>query len=248
MSTSTLKYTQTNIILNQHAATLIKYAESNEKFSSYLHSSIPDTFKETGFDNESVPYTMWLHPSDSFTAERRLIWLLNEINERPKSETMVAQSILAKHRHREMPKNPLFGIIGVAIIGPTLGLINSKKKKRNKMCILITQDSYKTLTSAKLVSITNKISLQFLSKELKKVSGNAYRLEPDVTDWIFSDRETTLATLSTKKELVSTVEFLKKEKLSYEVFIEDNKVIALAISPTVEENILEEFNATKISN
>ena len=248
MSTSTLKNTQTNILLTQHASTLVKYAETNEKFSSYLHSSIPDTFNETEFNTESVPYTKWLLPSDDFTAERRLIWLLNEINERPKSETMVAQAILAKYRHREMPKNPLFGIIGVAIIGPTLGLINSKKKKQNKMCILFAQKSYTALTSAKLTSATNKISLQFLSKELKKVGGNAYRLEPDVADWIFSDRETTLATLATKKELASTVELLKKEKLSYEVFIEDNKVIALAISPTVEENILEEINATKISS
>jgi len=236
--------------ITQQALALIAYAKNNPSFKNYLLRNTPANFEnfvdESLFVKSDFSVSIWNLPSDGKIAQRRFQWLLDEIETRPTRETVLTKTIIATFRHYEQPKSPLFGIVGIAIIGPTLGLINSKKKKKNQMSVIFSDDFYKGLNVSEVTKTTQKITLRLLGKELLLVQGDTNRLMPETMDWLFSEQETTLATLPENKNLGELAKFLLEEKLSFEVFTHEEKIVALAISPTVSDEIVSYIEAEVI--
>ena len=114
--------------LSQHAAALVAFANSNKVFSEllfkYVASLDTSTCEKVVFDP-----SLWLIPNSLKVAEQRASWLMQELAFVNKNKTDEARAILSTWaKEYKEPQDIVLCVIGVAFIGPTLGLIKKKKK------------------------------------------------------------------------------------------------------------------------
>lgn len=223
--------------LSQHARALILFAEREPEFAHFLKAQIDfaglttqDTTTEASSD------THHLLPISIEHAYERAIWLLQELQQRPRLEAVAGTAELVSWaREYQAPKDQIFGIVGIAIIGPTLGLIKKKKKKKSMVRVVLSE-KIATGAARQIAQTAQEASLGLLSTELATVQGNAYRLEPELAEWLFAEHETNLTKLSTQ-ELTDLANWLTAEQLPHYTLTKDEQVVAIAVAPSVTDTL-----------
>ena len=227
--------TKTLSKLTHHAAALVAFANSNQEFAILLYTHAHSL--KTNEENEvATTPSAWLIPKSYDVAERRLLWLMQEITLASPKKTKEAQSIFSSwaKEHKE-PQAIVLGIVGVAVIGPTLGLIKKKKKGRSQMRVLLNKKE--TSKGPKhVLELTLQACNSLLGNELANVGGQAYRLDPELADWLFAEHDTITKT-TTDRELKETLTILKNESLLHFVIKADDVIQAIAIAPSVSDNL-----------
>lgn len=221
-------------LLGTHAAALVSWAQKNAQFATELYAI---THAITPADSQfpKSPGT-WVMPADDEAALQRARWLVCECTKRPLHTTTAARSLLTTWRSTyEDTQDVVLGIVGVAIIGPTLGLVKKKKKKKSVLRIAC-NTAIKNSSRAKIAAYAQHASLQLLSSELATVGGNAYRLDPELAEWLFTDQTSRLFTLD-ETELINTAQWLTDNHLPHALYKEGDRAIALAVSPCVSETL-----------
>lgn len=227
-----------NLLVQKYALSLIKFAQTDQVFADLLAAAFGEYDVQGTADDlvESGAVSLITSPIDRDDAFRRLTWLQRELSLTEPTATLKTQAILSsfsstRKKTRTLPKSPLFGFVGIAIIGPTLGLIKRRKRK-GKLSVLVA-DRYKTVSREKVGALTIKASGKLLSEALHKLLGDATRLEVELAEWFFEDRNTNVQ-FCNQSELNRVQNMLKVEQLPHTAVIDDGQMVALAISPIVD--------------
>lgn len=234
------RITAADNFLLQYAKALIVYAKSNLKFAAALayQVQIRDWNEVVSIKQESP--SVYLIPDDEHKAVLSAYWLLNTLDNQPiTSQTRGTLAIWAQNY--ESPKDLLFGFVGLAVIGPTLGLINSKKKKRSHMKIIIENEFNQSLSKTQTAALSQKLSMGILAQELRLVGGNAYSLHPDTAAWCLEESKTKIY-LVDQAELATLKTACINENLSHQADIVNGAVRAISISPSVNDEFIAEFS------
>ncbi len=222
--------------LAHHAAALVAYAKTDTDFADLLYAHVQrilDEKQPTAF----VTPSKYLCPQNLEEAENRTVWLLQEITVHKSKKTSEAQAILVTWaKNYESPQDIVLGIVGVAIIGPTLGMIKKKKKRKSHMRVFINQSETKNRKNH-MLDIALEVSTGLLGNELAAVNGQAYRLDPELADWLFTEHDTITKTISNTK-LQELVLDLQTESLPHYVLKTNDVITAVAVAPAVNENFL----------
>jgi hypothetical protein len=231
--------------LLQYIENILKYTEVDSTFARTLAEQILQQ-KWNGREiqkhtNESI----YLYPTDSVDATVTAGWLITSLQSHP--EYVFARGALAFWaQNYESPKDLVLGIVGLAIIGPTLGIISTKKKKKRKSQLILEQSFLKKVTPTELAILTTNMTQSVIAKETQLVGGNVYNLHPDSAAWcieealtqIYSDSSTNIQTL---------LRTAQEDTLSYVIEKDDGgNILALVISPSVNDSLVEDSGAEKI--
>lgn len=243
MTTETISHqTALDAHLFIHAQGLIKYATQDEIFSESFAALVqklpitPGRYETVLNEKQS-----FVTPSEISEAIITATWLLEEIQNQPTRTRHTAALLQNWSEPYKAPKDQVFGIVGIAIIGPTLGLIKKKKKKKSQLQVIVDSKWHQKHTEAELVSLVQRVSLGVISKELQMAGGNAYRLHPDSAEWCLNDPETKLY-IDNNGDLSNIEAVTKGEKLSCFAQKENDQIIAIALSPTINESFTQDFS------
>ena len=228
--------TNTETWLLQHALGLLAYAATDEAFAeSFAHHIQAYNWYSLKISADATA-TQYVTPRTLTDSIRTTNWLLQQLDDRP--EVTVARGLLATWADSyKQPKNLVLGIVGLAIIGPTLGILDTPKKKKTKMQIVIDRQLLATLSPEELVEQTHNISQAVLAKELRLARGKLEDLHPDTADWCMAGSGTKLYP-ATKAELAAIDDVA--DTLHYKIMNEADQVIALGISPSTQDSLVED--------
>jgi thiamine phosphate synthase YjbQ (UPF0047 family) len=232
-------------LLFSYVQSLIKYAEQDASFahnfwkiiSTQNWANTPTTFSETP--------SRHIHPISQTDGYSIAHWVIQSLQTHPEYTT--ARGTLACWAQSyESPKNLILGIVGLAIIGPTLGIIASKKKKKRKAQLIIKDLYFQSLSKTQLATLSTQLSQAVIAKETRLAGGNVYNLHPDSAAWCIEEAVTTIYTDS-ERNLESLLKTVVSENLSHQVENDNNgNIQAIVIAPSVNDSLVEESDAKKI--
>jgi len=220
-----------------HTQALLAYAATDPGFAESLaHYVQSEHWHPISLQlDQPSPYIV---PMNQHDAIRVTHWLMQELAEQPEAYTARGALATWASTYKE-PKNLVLGIVGLAIIGPTLGLIQNKKKKKTKLQLIIDQDWAATLTPEELVEKTHEISQAVVAKELRSARGKLESMHPDTADWCMAGSGTKMYQLpQSDVELVFST--LVSEQLSHIAIHKNEKLVALGISPSISDTLVED--------
>jgi hypothetical protein len=220
-----------------HTQAVLAYAATDPAFAESLAHYVQNQYWQPVSlpIEEPSPYAI---PVDQHDAIRVTHWLMQELEEQP--EAYSARGALAAWAgtYKE-PKNFVLGIVGLAIIGPTLGILDNKKKKKTKLQLVVDETWAQSFTPEQLVEKTHELSQAVIAKELRSARGKLECLHPDTADWCMAGSGTKLYCLpQTQVELICTT--LAAEQLSHIAIYQKEKLVALGISPSINDQLVEE--------
>lgn len=210
------------------ALSLLDYAKIDRYFAQAMYGKLAgmDLSQKTAhspkIDSEFLKY---LIPSSTDMALRRLDYILAEYAD---AESVIAPLHgWAKSFEDESPKNIVVGLVGMAIPGPTMGMI----KKRYSMNFLLS--GYNKIGKKDLVKKSLDASFDIVAANIKNKKGDTNRLEPELYDWLFGDREISFyeASFDKLEEIKSQI---KKAGLSFKEVKNNDNFKALVLSPVVD--------------
>ena len=244
MPTNTTLTTTVHSWLLQETLALLAYAKTDAVFAESLAAVIETLIWNdclTIGDNTASKY---LIPETQREAVATAHWLITTLQSQPSAKT-ARGTLQSFARQYVNPKNIVIGIVGVAIIGPTLGLIEQKKKKKPKAMLVFAEDFYNQLSLKDRVGYAIELTQTVIAKELRLAGGTITRLHPDTATWVMSEPLTRTST-ATQAELQYLVETARDEQLSHIVRSNERGVVAVAISPRVNENFVDDFEVFDI--
>jgi len=171
------------------ALALLEYAQKNILFAwelKKLTSKLPDSYINSAHKQLNKKNEL-LTPSDKLTAMKRSYWLAERINNNSFFDTEEIISVLkngVKNFKLSTPQQLVIGIVGLAIPGPTLGIISTKKK-----FTMIFNPGFAKLSKTEIAKKSVQMSLEFMKKSIIKAK-KLENLDPDISDWFFGDKET----------------------------------------------------------
>jgi len=218
-----------------HTQALLAYAAIDADFAESLAHYVQNQL----WHPVSLPIeqpSKYATPADRHDAIRVTHWLMHELEEQPEAYT--ARGVLTTWASTyKDPKNLVLGIVGLAVIGPTLGLIDNKKKKKTKLQLVIDETWAQSFTPETFVEKTHEISQAVIAKELRSARGKLECLHPDTADWCMGGSGTALYTLP-QAEVELIYNTLASEQLSHIALYNKETVVALGISPSISDQIV----------
>ncbi len=232
--------------LKMNGEALMAYSKIDDKFSSFFRYYIDIYLPGTAVAECSVktstedPYHHPLLPASREMARERAVWLLRELAfHYPEDET---RKVLRTWSGRqEEPKDAVIGIVGIAILGPTFGIIR-RKRKLDSMQVIFSEELIDEMSMSERINFTNQVSMKLLCESLERVNGRVDRLEPELQYWFISDRTLKLGTLKVEqmKEVLRNIE---NEEVPHTIEEAEGSIKALALSPSVRIDIFEDLEA-----
>ncbi len=224
-----------------HITGLLAFAKTHDAFSESFAAAIQKqnwvagTAIESGLCNYTTPHSL---PDAVDTTH----WILNTLQTHP--EYTHTRGLLATWAQGyESPKDLVLGIVGVAIIGPTLGLISSKKKKKKKAQLVIEKNYYQSMQKKELAVLTTSLTQALIAQETKLAGGNIYNLHPDSAAWCIEEAVTAIYTDSAEN-IHSLLQSAKEENVSHLTQKDSvGSIQVLVISPSVNDSFVEESDA-----
>ncbi len=212
--------------LESISLSLIEFAEKNTDFSKYLFSLLTLTresiFQVFDYNPPSNPSKL-IALEDYSSAVRRADWLFVEIKERRIFPNTLASWYISKEK--EFPKAIVIGIkIGI-IPGLTLGNI-----RRRKSINIIFDSNFKTKDKIEFAKKSSKAVLSLFESNLNDAEGNLKRLEPEISDWFFGEKEIDFYKADTAS-FEKICKELEQDNIPHVVQRENGNI--LAISPAV---------------
>ena len=155
---------------------LLLRAKGDNGFAFKMYSVLEE--KGVYSDSLSDKYdsiVQYISPSSDDMALRRLDYILKEVND---GSLLVPLFSWFNAFENEQEKNIVVGIVGMAIPGPTLGIL----KRKNPMNFLI---NTKNLNKTAIMRMSLESGISLVANCIKDKEGDAKRLEPEIYDWFF---------------------------------------------------------------
>lgn len=240
-SHTTSTYSKVDSWLLHHATALLAYAKTDATFSANLaHSLLLQNWKPTQSQIQTQPPSTYLVPQTKTEAILEGNWLLQTLDENVTARA--ARGLLTTWAYNyQVPQDLIFGVVGLAVIGPTLGLIQSKKKKRSHLQVVVDKKWYTSHSTKQLIELVQTTSQKVLAQELRLAGGNAFRMHPDTAAWCLEEPLTKIF-FTDHHELTLLQEVAEIERLSHTTVT----AVAIALSPTIDDSFVREFNIEEI--
>ncbi len=246
MTTHTLHtITHTDRELTRFAAALTDFASSDTVFADWLQAAIIERKLQASHQLSPIvlPGRQYVRPQSAAHASTIATWVLDQCQASPVRYKSTLQFLLQWESNQSAPKNQIFGIIGIAIIGPTLGLIKTRKRKKSQLRIVLPTEVYRNISKAAISSLVQTISGQTIAQELQRARGRVSALHPDTAEWLMCEHATVLYTTSLTT-MTDLKQVLTTNDLPHSAYAITNLEAALALSPSLSDEILEEFTLT----
>lgn len=244
MPTNTTVTTTVHSWLVQEVLALLAYAKTDKLFAESLAAVVEARGWKDSFTLTDNTISVYITPHTQTEAIATTHWLITVLEDQPHAKA-ARGTLQSFARQYVNPKNIVIGIVGVAIIGPTLGLIEQKKKKKPKAMLVFAENFYNQLSTKERIAHAVELTHTVIAKELKLAGGTITRLHPDTATWLMSEPLTRTTTAS-QKELHSLIETAQAEQLSHIVHSNEHGVVATAISPRVNEEFVDDFAVSDI--
>lgn len=233
------------LVLLSYAKALFAYASTDAKFAQRFAKTIISQRWESVPTANLGTHTTHLYPTSHTDALSTAHWIIQSLQTHPEYTT--ARGTLAHWAHNyELPQAVVFGVVGLAVIGPTLGIINSKKKKKRKSQLVIKESYFQSLSKTKLAILSTQLTQTVIAKETRLAGGNVFNLHPDSAAWCIEEAVTAVYTDSAEN-LKSLLASAVSEQLSHHVEKSaDGTIQAVVISPSVNDSLVEESDAQKV--
>jgi hypothetical protein len=215
------------------AHSLIAYsARKDEKFARKFRKLINKLPEVSSDEAPSIQYKSLdiLAPSNNSIALRRAEWLTERLVENSLPGSKEAKHILtswAGDRPLETPKQIVIGVTVGVIPGVTLGRL----VKTVSMGIILNRNLAGKI-DYKMINKINQTSHGVLLGALEMSQGNIRKLEPDLADWFFGERNLRFYQASNRK-IKNIKEELKSLGAIYSEVEKEGKAAVLAFSPAV---------------
>ena len=221
---------------------LLNYSKTNPHFACQLAQTIQTynwTASSGAIDEKTAPHTT---PSSQIDAFAVCSWVLGQLQSHP--DFRLTRGLLTSWtEHYEAPKDLVLGVVGMAIIGPTLGIIDSKKKKKRKAQLVFEKNALAKLTAPELAKKSLVLTQRMFAIELKQAGGNVHSLHPDSAAWLLEEALSDVYTNS-KENLTTLVQALLAENLSHTVEKDTaGNLLSVVISPSVNDSLVEDSEA-----
>ncbi len=241
MSTSTTTFkTALDSFLLPHAIGLLEYAEEDRLFADSLAALINQLPEASGRSLiQSIPPTPFTTPSTQNEAVEIAAWLYHQLSDMP-TRTRHTNTVMHTWASEfQSPQDLVLGIVGVAIIGPTLGLIKSKKKKKSALKVIVDRRTIAKQSPASLATLTHTLSHGVVRQEIQLAGGNVYNLHPHSAEWCLDEPYTTLYTAN-PSEITHIIRTANDDNLSH--FTASSGANShIALSPSVNDNLVDSF-------
>lgn len=242
-----MQYTQennnvvtTDVWLKYHASALLAYAQNDSQFAESLAHHIQKKQWGNTNDREFSPPSVFITPIKQSEAVDEAIWILEQLSITPSASK--SRSLLSSWaKNYESPKDFVFGVVGLAIIGPTLGLISNKKKKYSVLKTVIEKHWYCKQPPHIIAKYVQRINIQVITQELRYAGGNAYKLHPDSVAWCLEEPVTRIYLIDQVELDILNIACIS-EHLSHHADVVNGAVRAISISPCVNDEFIQQFS------
>jgi len=227
-----------------HAQSLVTYAEQDSEFAqSFTQVIISQKWASVPLAS-GMPNSKYISPHSAADAVATAHWVIQSLQRHP--EYKATREMLAHWaQNYESPKDLILGIVGLAIIGPTLGIISSKKKKKRKSQLIIEETYFRSLRKSTVATLSTQLTQTVIAKEIQLAGGNVYNLHPDSAAWCIEEAVTALYT-DTAENIAALLATAATEHLSHQVEKDASGTVqAVVISPSVNDSLVDESTAQK---
>lgn len=231
MKTKHLQPVTTGAYSLTNVQALLSYAKSNSLFSAWFAELLRNSGIVPQLHSSTIePQQSMLVIRDEHRAVRRALWLTDAIaNRRIQSHALAAQT-LASWVHEQERDARQFIIMGLKYGIIDYGIIGHPKRRNEPIHILIREDVSKRICT--VAQVCTKLSVGIVEQGLIAARGNAQHLEPELSDWLFGDKPTSLLT-SPKSTLESIHSALTNENIPFSYLQDAQGITHLAITPAV---------------
>ncbi len=212
------------------AYSLIAFANVNKDFSRWLIgevSTLPDTTQTSPSHFPSVPLTI----STETQAVQRALWLIDTLHTTRVIGYKHATEILVSWAHTREKTEPKMAILGLKYGILDYGIWGQPLKKETPIHILIQNSVYSESNNALVATQCVFLANRLLEQALLTADGNAYRLEPEMHDWLFGEKHIVLHT-GTSHTLQSVANEAKRFAVPIATIENDATVAYVALSPS----------------
>lgn len=221
--------------LEPHAAGLVAFADSNELFALTLAALLQEESWSVVEGHKATPSNFYT-PLNYEAAEDILDWLMYELLTHP--EARASRSVLISWaRDYNAPKDIRAGVENLSFDGMPLGF-TKRTKQKSQLQIITDKNWQATLKPKKLTQATLTISQELIATELRKAGGKIGSLHPNTAEWCMGGATTKLYETSQAK-LNKLHKTAMEEKLHHQIISKDEQVVAMAISPAVNNKLIE---------
>jgi len=231
--------------LFSYIESLLTYAKQDPEFAQGFADAIISQSWTSVSTTSGVAGSKHLAPDSPVDAASTARWVIQSLQTHP--EYTAARGVLSHWaQNYESPKDLVLGIVGLAIIGPTLGIISSKKKKKRKSQLIIQETYFRSLSKTKLATLSTQLTQTVIAKETRLAGGNVYNLHPDSAAWCIEEAVTAIYTDSAEN-IALLLKTAAAENLSHAA--EKNtagKIRAIVIAPSVNDSLIDESDAQKV--
>jgi hypothetical protein len=218
-----------------HMAGVLGYATLHKPFAETIRECVLQEDWDHGTLISCTP-NQYLLPHSTAHADEIADWVLHELATHP--EARIARGLLARWADSDEPHNLVLGIVGLAVIGPTLGLIENKKKKRSRLQILISDEYAGRHNAVQLAQKTHKASQQLIATELRRAAGKVTSLHPDTAEWCMGTADTQV-TVTDPATLIHVLSEARVQSFPYHCSSSNGRTPELvAISPSVRDEFV----------
>lgn len=170
------------------AQSLIVYAKQDKNFARELYALVQHLRNKRLHDNREIfpEAVLALMPQDIRQAQARAWWLFTALRDGRIAASSSAESLMASWRSvypEDNDKRIIIGIVGVAIIGPTLGYI----KRRKRMPMVVSHNVFGKANRETANDIA-EASHKIITMACALAGNNLAHMEPEIGDCFFGDR------------------------------------------------------------
>lgn len=243
MQTQDATIVHENTYLEYCVLGLLQYADRDASYAGWLHglisSRVPE-FKSSSSQSAGygVEFDAVYTPRHGEIAERRTVWLMHELEFAPRHTREVMYAYL--HDWAKTREEPRAIVLGITIGVLPVGLMGEWKRKTEPMSILVDTAGLHTLHSLSFTQTVATISHGVVERGLHRAQGSTRRLEPELADWLFSDKRI-LFYRTSQEALVSIHKSLEHFQILHaSARAESGALRAIAVSPSIFVEDLDE--------
>lgn len=220
------------------AHTLIHFAEKNPSFLSWFVDAIP-IYSSTEYDvNYSISYTKLHEISNEQLAVRKALWLLDKIQNIQTRENRKTHTMLSEWKKEQDQDEVNFIVLGIKYGVLDYGIVGHPKRFHEPLDIVIREDIANTKKSTTLVKESLNLGMSIVEQALVSANGIVGKLEPELHDWLFGEKNVVLHTC-TKKTITKLAQEAKEIGYPTASRTDEQGLSILALSPAVYINDLQ---------
>lgn len=219
------------------AYSLIHFSDTHPSFRSWFLGRIRRSTSVGKAQLENVPHIKVHTFSSEQVAVRKAEWLLELLQSEEKKSHIRTLTILSTWEKENSKEEPHFIILGLKYGVLDFGIFGEPSKFHEPLDIIIRENSEYARTSTLLLQESVRLGMTVVEQGLLHAHGDVTKLEPELHDWLFGEKNTTFYTCS-QETIQKIIAEMQEIKSPIACTYDEHGPAVLAISPTMYVNDL----------